>query len=532
MKPLIVLPTYNEAENIVEVLDRAREAVPEADVLVVDDGSPDGTADIAERWAAEHGGGVSVLRRAEKSGLGSAYRAGFATGLAQGYDALIEMDSDLSHDPAALPALISAVDSGADLAIGSRYVPGGAIPDWPKHREYLSRSGNLYARLMLGLQVRDATSGFRCYAGSMLSRIDLDEITADGYGFQIEMAYAVARRGGRIVEVPISFTDRVRGTSKMSGRIVVEALVLVTWWAFRDRVLQSWSLGRGPPRRRSARPDLNLAAAGDPCTGPAAVRHLTVWSPRTPRPFPLDASASSSPRPASTRGLSLEEVAARTPFAPVELGRFESGDQTLPSSERDLVVGAYGVTLDALVPGRAQVVVDLEAGELVVAGERVRLARDPGPDEVLAAYLSLVYTLRRAQPGRPIVLRAFDVAVLARGLDLARPEVDRRLRTLMVEPVGAPPAVGRRRRRLVLLVGTVVAVAAIVLGVMSPRFRRSRPSGPDRIVDGSPAGAHPTCERHQHRRRRPGRLIGIGTGGAPRRSGRLRGCASGSSGER
>lgn len=237
MKPLIVLPTYNEAENIVEVLDRVREAVPEADVLVVDDGSPDGTADLAEGWGAQHGGGVSVLRRASKSGLGSAYRAGFAQGLALGYDALIEMDSDLQHDPSALPALISAVDSGADLAIGSRYVPGGAIPDWPKHREYLSRGGNRYAALMLGLQVRDATAGFRCYCAAMLSRIDLDAVAADGYGFQIEMAYAVARRGGRIVEVPIRFTDRVRGTSKMSSRIVFEALGLVTWWAIRDRVL-------------------------------------------------------------------------------------------------------------------------------------------------------------------------------------------------------------------------------------------------------------------------------------------------------
>jgi glycosyltransferase involved in cell wall biosynthesis len=237
VKPLIILPTYNEAENILEVLDRVRDAVPEADVLVVDDGSPDGTADLAESWGAAHGGGVSVLRRASKSGLGSAYRAGFAQGLALGYDALIEMDSDLQHDPAALPALISAVDNGADLAIGSRYVHGGTIPDWPKYREWLSRSGNRYAAITLGLQVRDATAGFRCYAASMLSRIDLDSIAADGYGFQIEMAYAVARRGGRIVEVPISFTDRVRGTSKMSGRIVVEALVLVTWWAIRDRIL-------------------------------------------------------------------------------------------------------------------------------------------------------------------------------------------------------------------------------------------------------------------------------------------------------
>ncbi len=251
VKPLIVLPTYNEAENILEVLDRVREAVPEADVLVVDDGSPDHTADLAERWGAAHGGGVSVLRRASKSGLGSAYRAGFAEGLAQGYDALIEMDSDLSHDPAALPALISAVDNGADLAIGSRYVPGGAIPAWPKHREYLSRGGNRYAAFMLGLQVRDATAGFRCYAASMLERIDLDRIVADGYGFQIEMAYEVARQGGRIVEVPISFTDRVRGTSKMSGKIVVEALGLVTWWAVRDRVLRRRRpvAGRSGPRR-------------------------------------------------------------------------------------------------------------------------------------------------------------------------------------------------------------------------------------------------------------------------------------------
>ena len=148
------------------------------------------------------------------------------------------MDSDLSHDPSALPSLISAVENGADLAIGSRYVPGGSIPEWPKYREYLSRGGNRYAAILLGLQVRDATAGFRCYAASMLARFDLDRVTADGYGFQIEMAYGVARRGGRIVEVPISFTDRVRGTSKMSGRIVVEALVLVTWWAIRDRLLR------------------------------------------------------------------------------------------------------------------------------------------------------------------------------------------------------------------------------------------------------------------------------------------------------
>lgn len=238
MKTLVILPTYNEAENIFEVLDRVRAAVPAAEVLVVDDGSPDGTAELAESWAAENNGQVTVLRRASKSGLGSAYRAGFADGLERGFDALIEMDSDLQHDPAALPELIAAVENGADLAIGSRYVPGGSIPNWPKHREWLSRGGNRYAGFVLGLQVRDATAGFRCYGAPMLATIDFGSVTADGYGFQIEMAYNVSNRGGRIVEVPIRFSDRQRGTSKMSGRIVFEALGLVTWWAIRDRLLR------------------------------------------------------------------------------------------------------------------------------------------------------------------------------------------------------------------------------------------------------------------------------------------------------
>lgn len=246
MRSLVILPTYNEAENIGEVLDRVRAAVPAAEVLVVDDGSPDGTADLAERWGADNGGQVRVMRRAGKSGLGSAYRAGFAHGLAEGFDALIEMDSDLQHDPAALPDLIAAVASGADLAIGSRYVPGGSIPNWPRYREWLSRGGNRYAGLILGLPVRDATAGFRCYGAPMLSSIDLAAVTADGYGFQIEMAYNVMRRGGRIVEVPIRFSDRQRGTSKMSGRIVFEALGLVTWWAVRDRLLRRGNASPAP----------------------------------------------------------------------------------------------------------------------------------------------------------------------------------------------------------------------------------------------------------------------------------------------
>lgn len=236
VKTLVVLPTYNEAENILDVLGRVREATPESDVLVVDDGSPDGTGDLAEKWGAEHGG-LQVLRRSEKSGLGSAYRAGFTLGLEQGYEILIEMDSDLQHDPAMLPALIHAVEDGADLAIGSRYVPGGKVPGWKLSRRMISQAGNLYAGIVLGMHVRDATAGFRAYAGTALAQMDLRKIKADGYGFQIEMAYTVDTNGGRIVEVPITFGERSRGTSKMSSNIVFEALALVTWWGLRDRII-------------------------------------------------------------------------------------------------------------------------------------------------------------------------------------------------------------------------------------------------------------------------------------------------------
>lgn len=237
MRPLVVLPTYNEALNIAEVLTKVRAAVPDAEVLVVDDGSPDGTAELAEQLGAQLQQ-IEVLRRPEKAGLGSAYRAGFRIGLERGLDAMVEMDSDLSHDPAALPSLLAAIDDGADLVIGSRYVPGGSIPKWRLHRRLLSRWGNRYAAALLRLGVSDSTGGYRVYRAAMLKAIDLDAVRADGYGFQIEMTYAVARAGGKIVEVPISFSDRLRGTSKMSGRIVVEAMVLVTWWGLRDRVLR------------------------------------------------------------------------------------------------------------------------------------------------------------------------------------------------------------------------------------------------------------------------------------------------------
>jgi len=247
VRTLVVLPTYQEAQNVAEVLYRLRAAVPSADVLVVDDSSPDGTAGVAQAAARELGG-IDVMVRAGKAGLGSAYRAGFARGLARGYQVLVEMDSDLSHDPDALPSLLRALEEGADLAIGSRYVPGGSIPRWSRRRRSLSRYGNRYAAAVLGLNVADATSGYRAYRAAAVSAVDLHSVRADGYGFQIEMVYRVACCGGRIAELPIRFDDRRRGSSKMSTRIVVEALVLVTWWGVRDRFLTA------PPARIPAHP--------------------------------------------------------------------------------------------------------------------------------------------------------------------------------------------------------------------------------------------------------------------------------------
>ena len=235
MDVLVVLPTYNESENIDHVLRRIRAALPDATVLVVDDGSPDGTADAAEVLGKELGN-IEVMRRESKSGLGSAYRAGFRWGLDRGFGACIEMDADLSHEPEALPSLVAPLAAGKELVIGSRYVPGGVIPNWAWHRRLLSRGGNLYASTLLGLGVSDATAGFRAYAASLLERIELDQVRAEGYGFQIEMTYAARRAGAPILEVPISFVDRVEGESKMSAFIVFEALGLVTLWGLQRLV--------------------------------------------------------------------------------------------------------------------------------------------------------------------------------------------------------------------------------------------------------------------------------------------------------
>jgi dolichol-phosphate mannosyltransferase len=239
VRTLVITPTYVEAENIDEFLRRTRAALPSADILVVDDNSPDGTADIAEAAAAELGG-IDVLRRPVKRGLGSAYRAGFAIGLEKGYEALVQIDADLSHDPAVLPDLLRALESGADLAIGSRYVSGGEIPHWPWFRRALSRYGNLYAAFVLGTGVKDATSGYRAYRADTLKSIDYATTRSKGYGFQIETEYRVHSWGGRITEVPIVFTDRVRGYSKMSWFIFAEELLLVTWWGMRDRARRLW----------------------------------------------------------------------------------------------------------------------------------------------------------------------------------------------------------------------------------------------------------------------------------------------------
>ena len=242
----VSVPTYREAENIEELLRRLRASVPDAHILVIDDGSPDGTADIAEKLAVELGE-IEVLRRPGKSGLGAAYRAGHAVGLAHGYDVMVQIDADLSHQPEALPSLLAAVQNGADLAIGSRYVEGGTIPHWPIYRLALSRWGCAYVAWVLGIAVRDSTAGYRAYRASALRATRFESTRANGYTFQIEMTYRLLQSGGDVVEVPITFTDRERGTSKMSGAIVVEAMALVTWWGIRDRIL----------RRRRTRPASN-----------------------------------------------------------------------------------------------------------------------------------------------------------------------------------------------------------------------------------------------------------------------------------
>lgn len=235
MRTLVIVPTHDEADNVVGILERIRAAVPDADVLVVDDASTDGTGDLV-RATASRLGRIRLDERDHKSGLGDAYRHGFRHGLAAGYEALVEIDADHSHDPAMLPLMLDVAGHGVALVIGSRYVPGGSVVGWPRRRTWLSRWGNRYAAIVLGLAVNDATAGYRVYRADALRRIDLDGVRADGYGFQIEMTYLVVRAGLPVVEVPITFHDRVAGTSKMHRRIVIEAFRLVTLWGLGDLV--------------------------------------------------------------------------------------------------------------------------------------------------------------------------------------------------------------------------------------------------------------------------------------------------------
>ena len=226
MRVAVVVPTYNEAGSIVEVCERIRESLPEAEIVVVDDASPDGTAELA-RAAGDRVGRVVVLERDSKDGLGAAYRAGFALAIERGADVCIQLDADLSHDPAVLPALVSNVEHGADLAIGSRYVPGGVTENWPWRRRALSRWGNRYAAGVLGLAVNDATAGLRAYSVDALRRMDYATVTTEGYGFQVEMTHRLVRAEGKIVEFPITFRERTAGESKLSNGIVNEAFLLV-----------------------------------------------------------------------------------------------------------------------------------------------------------------------------------------------------------------------------------------------------------------------------------------------------------------
>jgi dolichol-phosphate mannosyltransferase len=234
VRTVVVLPTYNEAENIVGFLRAVRQAAPEVDILVVDDNSPDGTAALAEETASEVGR-IKVLRRPGKLGLGAAYRHGFTVAFDEAYDVIVSMDADYSHDPEVIPIMLGLLAGGADAVIGSRYVPGGATVDWPLRRRVLSKWGNRYTAAVLRLPVRDCTSGFRAYRAGALRAINPATTSAEGYAFLTELVRKLIADRATIVETPIVFRDRRFGTSKMSGRIIAESMLLVTKWGLFDR---------------------------------------------------------------------------------------------------------------------------------------------------------------------------------------------------------------------------------------------------------------------------------------------------------
>ncbi|MDR2974598.1 MAG: polyprenol monophosphomannose synthase [Propionibacteriaceae bacterium] len=234
-KVLVIIPTYNEKDNITIICDRLRKAVDTADILIVDDNSPDNTGELADRMA-DADPHIHAMHRTAKNGLGAAYLAGFHCGLERGYDVLVEMDADGSHQPEQLPRLLAALED-ADMVKGSRYVPGGSVVNWPKSRELLSRGGSLWTRLMIGIPVHDITGGYNAFRAETL-RVIMDGITSVGYNFQVDLTWHVQQAGLKVVEVPITFVERERGESKMSGGIVVEALAKTTAWGLSYRVKQ------------------------------------------------------------------------------------------------------------------------------------------------------------------------------------------------------------------------------------------------------------------------------------------------------
>ena len=244
---VIVMPTYNERQNLEPIAGRVRAALPAADLLVVDDNSPDGTGDLADKLA-EADPHVQVMHRTDKAGLGKAYIAGFGWALERGYDVIVEMDADGSHQPEHLPGLVAALN-GADLSIGSRWVPGGKVVNWPMNRQLISRTGNLYVRMVLGMPVRDATGGYRAYRMPVLDKIEVDSVLSQGYCFQVDLAWRAHKSGCRLVEVPITFAERERGQSKMSSSIVREALWRVTVWGAQAHLVSLRRRLRGRRRR-------------------------------------------------------------------------------------------------------------------------------------------------------------------------------------------------------------------------------------------------------------------------------------------
>ena len=235
-RALVIIPTYNERENLPSIIGRVHQACPGVHILIVDDGSPDGTGALADEFALADPDRVHVMHRASKDGLGAAYLAGFAWGLGRQYAVLVEMDADGSHAPEQLHRLLEAVDGGADVAIGSRYVPGGAIRNWPKRRYALSKTANTYARVLLGVDIHDITAGYRAYRREVLEKIDLAAVDSKGYCFQIDLTWRSINHGFVVVEVPITFSERELGESKMSGSNIREALFKVANWGIRGRL--------------------------------------------------------------------------------------------------------------------------------------------------------------------------------------------------------------------------------------------------------------------------------------------------------